>query len=91
MMLGRVASRHDLPEYETARDAFWVARFGLGARVLEQARARGELRDDVDPRVALETLVGPLSLRSLLTREAADDDFVADVVDLVLRGLARPT
>jgi hypothetical protein len=36
-----------------------------------------------------DPLVGPLTLRALLTREPLDDEFVAGVVDLLLRGLTR--
>lgn len=83
----RIAARDDLPEYRAARSSFWATRLALGARVLDRAQARGELRQGVDRRIAIQTLVGPLSLRSLLAREPLDDDLVVSVVDLLLRGL----
>lgn len=88
--LMRIAARHDLAEYETVRSSFWSVRLGLGARILDRAQARGELRDGVDRRLAIEALVAPLSFRSLLTREPLDDEFITGVVDLILPGLVRP-
>jgi AcrR family transcriptional regulator len=86
--LVRIALRHDLPEYEQARELFWTARLALGSTVLERAEARGELRGGVDHTITLETLIGPLYLRLLLTREPVDDDFLQEVVDLLLSGIA---
>jgi len=41
---------------------------------------RGEIRADVDPNLLLESLVGPLYLRLLITREPLDDAFVEALV-----------
>ena len=55
------------------------------------AAARGELRADVDPVLALETLVGPMYVRMLMTGEPLDDALLVRCVDLVLDGIAtRP-
>ena len=58
--------------------------------VLDRAEARGELRQGVDRRLALEALIGPLHVRLVLTREPVDDAFHEAVVDLVLAGIAAP-
>jgi hypothetical protein len=58
--------------------------------VLARAEERGELRPGVDHRLALETLIGPLHVRLLLTHEAIDSAFVESVVDLVLAGIQAP-
>lgn len=87
-VLVRMAVRQDLPQYEAARERFWAERFTLGSAVLERAEARGELRPGVDRRLALETLIGPLHVRLLLTREPLDDGFLEDAVDLLLAGIA---
>jgi len=89
-LLVQIAVRRDLPEYEVARGRFWVERFTIGGALLEVARERGELRPGVDPVLALETLVGPITLRLLLTREPIDDGFIDACVDLVLQGIAVP-
>jgi AcrR family transcriptional regulator len=86
-LLLRMAMRQDLPEYEVARSKFWSERLALGSAVLERAAARGELRAGVDHQVVLETLVGPLHVRLLLTRQPLDETFLHDVVDLIVYGI----
>lgn len=88
-VLLQLAVRPDLGEYEPAREAFWAARLAVAGRVLERAEARGELRPGLDRHVAVETLVAPLSLRMLLTREPLDDAFIETVADLVTGGIRR--
>jgi len=51
--------------------------------VLEPADARGGTRSGIDPRLALETLVGLLVARTL-TQRATDDEFLQQLVDLVV-------
>ena len=65
-LLVRIALRHDLPEYEAARAGYWLQRFRSGAALFERARARGELRPDVDPLLGLEALIGPHYVRMLI-------------------------
>ncbi len=89
-LLVRLALRRDLPEYEAARGGYWAQRFRAGAALFERARARGELRADVDPVLALETLVGPMYVRMLMTGEPLDDALLVRCVDLVLDGIAAP-
>jgi AcrR family transcriptional regulator len=87
-LLVRLALRRDLPEYEAARAGYWVQRFQIGASLMERARARGELRADVDPLLALEMLVGPMYVRMLMTGEPLDDALLVRCVDLVIDGIA---
>lgn len=86
-LLVRIAQRRDLPEYEGARGRFWIERFHIGAALLKEAEARGEIRPGIDSLVALEALVGPMFLRRLLTHEPLDRAFINEVVDLVLSGI----
>ena len=87
----RLALRRDLPEYEAARGGYWAQRFRSGAALFERARARGELRANVDPVLALETLIGPMYVRMLMTGEPLDDALLVRCVDLVMNGIAtRP-
>ena len=85
----QLALRPDPGEYRPARDAFWAARLAVAGRVLERAESRGELQPGLDRHVAVETLVAPLSLRMLLTREPLDDAFIEAVADLVTGGIRR--
>jgi AcrR family transcriptional regulator len=85
-LLLRLALRDDLPEDHAARERFWAERFTTGQRVLQRAQARGELRSGLDYRLIIETLIGALYVRLLLTHEPVDDTVVEHIVDLVLAG-----
>ncbi len=84
----RMALRRDLPDSDAARDRFWIDRFTRGSVILDRAEARGELRPGIDRFLTLETLVGPLYLRLLLTREPLNEAIIENVVDLMLTGIA---
>ncbi|HAS12529.1 MAG TPA: TetR family transcriptional regulator [Acidimicrobiaceae bacterium] len=67
-----------------------------GTRVLDEiitsAVARGELRAQLDPDVAVAQLVGPVLFRYLFdSHDDIDGAFVVTVVDLFLRGASPPT
>ena len=57
------------------------------ARVIERGKARGDLRDDADPGVATELLVGPVYFRVMFGGELTLA-FAERVVDGVLHGFA---
>ncbi|MFF4247318.1 TetR/AcrR family transcriptional regulator [Streptomyces sp. NPDC001822] len=58
---------------------------------LRAAQEAGDVRDDVDPRVALELLVAPLTHRWLLRTLPLTHEYADAVVDHALRGLTpRP-
>lgn len=67
-----------------------------GTRVLDEiitsAVARGELRAQRDPDMAVAQLVGPVLFRYLFdSHDGIDGAFVVSVVDLFLRGASTPT
>ncbi len=84
----RMALRRDLPDSDAARDRFWTDRFTRGSAILDRAEARGELRPGIDRFLTLETLVGPLYLRLLLTGEPLNEAIIENVVDMMLTGIA---
>ena len=86
-VLLHLAVKDDLPEEQGVRERFWAERFTIGQQVLRRAEARGELRPGLDYRLTVETLIGALCVRVLLTREPVDDTVTAHIVDLVLAGL----
>ena len=67
-----------------AGQEFWRERFRLAGVMVTRAIARGEVSPEVDPNVMLETLVAPLYLRLLITREPLDGAFLERLVDQVL-------
>ena len=60
-----------------------------GRRLLEEASARGLLRDGLDLEVALDLIYGPLFFRLLLGRRPLDAAFAAEVFDQAMQGLRR--
>ena len=57
---------------------------GLLVDVLAEGIARGELRDDLDPVLVADTLIGPLFYRRLMTPEPLPTERVEEIVSLVL-------
>ena len=64
---------------------FWAERFAASAVIVERAIARGELPAKSDPKLIIETLIGPLWVRLMLTGEPVDED-LADRVAALLVG-----
>jgi AcrR family transcriptional regulator len=89
-VLLQLALRDDLPEDRDVRDQFWAERFTVGQTVLQRARDRGELRPGVNGQLTIETLLGGLYVRLLLTREPIDGTLTEQLVDLILAGVAAP-
>jgi AcrR family transcriptional regulator len=89
-LLLQLALRDDLPEDRDVRDQFWAERFTTGQTVLQRAQDRGELRPGVNAQLTIETLLGGLYVRLLLTREPIDATLIEHLVDLVLAGIAAP-
>ena len=56
--------------------------------LLARGVERGELRDGLDPQLAASVLIGPIVFRRLLLQEAPTLQRVADVIDLLMQGIA---
>ncbi|WP_431232496.1 TetR/AcrR family transcriptional regulator [Mycolicibacterium psychrotolerans] len=78
------------PEVATAlRDGLIRSRRAALESIWERGVARGELRGDIDPGVAIDLIIGP-ALYRLMAGQADLDDAAADaIVDAALRGLSR--
>ncbi len=69
-----------------------VAREGRGVvqQILELARRRGELRDDLDDEVVIDLLIAPIFLRKLLTGAPVTVAATDAAIELVVRAIAAP-
>ncbi len=60
--------------------------------VIERGKRRGEIRPDVDARVMIDLLGGPMVLRRLITGDPVNQRLAHAIVDLVMDGAApRPS
>lgn len=76
-------------ELATAMHGFWANRLALSAEVVERAIQRGELPASTDANLIIETVIGPLWVRLLLTGEPITEELADQVVQLVIDG-AKP-
>ena len=67
---------------------FMQRRITLAESIIERAIQRGEIAVDTDPRLVIESIVGPLWFRLLLTGEPLNESAVDTLVDQTVAGLA---
>ena len=68
---------------------FWAERFAGAAPIVQRAIERNELPADTDPDLIIETLIGPLWVRLLLTGQPVTTDVADRVAELVAAGATR--
>src|SRR3954454_14629933 len=56
--------------------------------IVERAQARGELPADLDPRVVIGTIVGPIVFRKLIWRQPLDAAYLQGCLDVAVAGLS---
>ena len=83
-----VAAASHSEELADITHRFMIRRIELTESLVAAAVERGELSADVDPRVVIEALVGPIWFRLLLTGEPIDAEFLDALVALVERGVS---
>jgi AcrR family transcriptional regulator len=76
------------PRLAEASRRFWAERLTIDGAIVERAIERGELPADTDPRLVIESVLGPIHLRLLLTGKPVDDAFLEHIVAVVVRGVA---
>jgi AcrR family transcriptional regulator len=77
------APSHDSPLADASRE-FWAARLALTDEMIDRAVERGELSRPAHGRALVESLLGAIYFRILLSRERMDEAFVEGVVDALL-------
>lgn len=55
--------------------------------IVERAQARGELPADLDRRVVVGTIVGPIVFRKVVQRQPVDADYIAGCIAVAVNGL----
>jgi AcrR family transcriptional regulator len=72
-----------------ANRRYWDERLALDGMIVEQAIERGEVAPDTQPRQVIESVLGPIHLRLLLTGEPISPEFLKAIVDVVVDGIAQ--
>jgi AcrR family transcriptional regulator len=72
-----------------ANHRFWAERLALDGSIVERAIERGEIAAGTEPGRVIESVLGPIHLRLLLTGEPVDRAFLEDIVDVVVHGVAK--
>jgi AcrR family transcriptional regulator len=73
---------------EAVRSGFLAERRAALSTVIERARARGEVRSDVDTELCLDLLGGVVYYRFLITGGTLDQRLADDLADVLVRGIA---
>jgi AcrR family transcriptional regulator len=76
-------------ELAAANEAFWAERLALDGAIVKRAIERGEIDGSTDPTQVIESVIGPIHLRLLLTGQPLGDKFLKRTVDTVINGV-RP-
>jgi AcrR family transcriptional regulator len=79
---------HDA-ELAAANEAFWAERLALDGTIVERAIERGDIDGATDPTQVIESVIGPIHLRLLLTGRPIDDTFLKRIVDTVVSGIPQ--
>jgi AcrR family transcriptional regulator len=83
-----VIGHHSQPELEEVRHAYWSDRLLRAATIVQRARERGELSEEVDSDFLVEAAIGPILARTQATNRSLDDHLPEQIVALLLYGLA---
>jgi hypothetical protein len=76
------------PELADALRSRWLSvRRTEAKEILELGIERGELREDLDPEVAVDVLYGPIYYRMLVGHAPLGEDFADTLADHVFAGL----
>jgi AcrR family transcriptional regulator len=70
------------------RENWLMPRRQAASEVFKKGMEQGKLRSDVDMEVAIDALYSPLFYRLLLKHAPLTQDFVDELVDVVMKGLA---
>lgn len=72
------------PESVNVQDALWRLRTEQHLPIFERASARGEISPDIDAGEIIERLIGPIYIRTFISRRPITTDFLERLVDSVL-------
>jgi hypothetical protein len=84
-----VAGSED-PELLAAASEYWSSLLGHTSEIVRRAQRRGAASVDVDPVETIESLLGPIYLRLLVTQRPITARDLERLADRIARQLERP-
>ena len=81
-----VVGHYPQPELEEVRRAYWRDRFSRAEAVIQRAKDRGELPEEIDAHCLIEAAIGPILVRANATDQPLDDRLPEQIVALLLFG-----
>ena len=69
------------------RDNWLIPRREDAKRIFQRGVERGELREDIEAEIAIDALYSPLFYRLLLKHQPLTNEFIDELIDVVMRGL----
>jgi AcrR family transcriptional regulator len=82
-----VVGHYPQPELEEVRQAYWRDRFTRAEALVQRAKERGELPEEVDAHFLIEAAIGPILVRANATNQPLDDQLPERIVALLLYGV----
>jgi AcrR family transcriptional regulator len=82
-----VVGHYPQPELEEVRRAYWRDRFKRAEALVQRAKERGELPEEVDAHFLIEAAIGPILVRANATDQPLDDQLPERIVALILHGV----
>jgi AcrR family transcriptional regulator len=76
------------PEMELLLERLGEERQAPIMAIVARAQERGELPDDLDRRVVIGSIVGPIVFRKVIQRQPVDASYIEACVDVAITGLA---
>ena len=85
-----VVGHYPQPELEEVRQVYWRDRFTRAEVLIQRAKDRGELPEEVNAHLLVEAAIGPIVVRANATGQPLDEQLPEQIVELLLFG-ARST
>jgi AcrR family transcriptional regulator len=82
-----VVGHYPQPELEEVRRTYWKDRFDRAEALVQRAKDRGELPQEINARFLVEAAIGPILVRANATDQPFETQFPEQVVALLLFGV----
>ncbi len=82
-----VVGHYSQPELAEVRRVYWRDSFNSAEVLIQRAKDRGELPEEIDARFLMEAAIGPILVRTIATAQPLDDQLPEQIVALLLFGV----